>query len=453
VFAVTLPPSAAHDPVRYAQRAQKAGANLLEVRGDRTPEIERFDSPLPLIVALRGGDPHLIDRLHPAYVDVELQESVDLPAGISIIRSFHDYERTPDFEHCKTIADELRATNADIIKIVTTINSYRDITTLQKLHAYLPENQKRVILGMGTRAHMLRMLSPLRNAITYTYLDEGEAAADGQVPLHMYQQTAQCRNPRIFGILGNLDIQSQSPLIHNTFFHARNMDALFTTFLTDDLDDAWNFITTNAVEGLAVTSPWKQKILPYLQGVDPLAQDLQSVNTVVAENGAYRGYNKDVDGFRDGYSFVKNAEFVSILGSGGVVPAIIHACRELDIQNICLYARNADARKKLQEHFGMQTAEISAVRESAPDVLICTINADVSVELPQAKKGACAIDVRYGKRTHFATDAAAAGYTVHDGIPMLMHQAIAQSTLFTGKKPNADVVNRIQHFLTSPLQS
>ncbi len=436
MFVVTLPSSAAHDPLAFAKRAREAGADLLEIRGDLTPNVPAFNSPLPLIISPRNSGESLTTNFQPSYIDLALGEKLSVPSSAILIRSFHDYKKTPSLQELLELTEQCRDEGADIIKIVTTINSYDDLATLEKLHAAVPKEQKRIILGMGMRAHYNRMLSAFQNELTYTFLDEGESAAPGQIALSLYKKTAHCKQPLVFGILGSLDVRSASPLIQNTLFAAHDVDAVFTAFLSDDLDDAMSFIKQAKVQGLSVTTPFKQDIISYLDDLDPLARELQSVNTVMCENGEYKGYNKDEYGIREGYDFLEEGSAVSILGSGGVVPAVIHVCRKKGIEDIRVFARSTQARSELERSFSIPSFDLSAVLKAQPDVLICAVNADVSLPIPTAKPDAHALDLRYGKATHFLKEAEQKGYQTHDGVPMLLHQALGQFQCFTGITPS-----------------
>lgn len=436
MFVITLPPSAAHDPLTFAKRAREAGADLLEIRGDLTPNVPSFNATLPFIISPRNTGTNLITSFQPLYIDLELGETISIPSSAILIRSFHDYEKTPSFEALLELTEQCRTEGADIIKIVTTINSYNDLAVLEKLHGALSKEQKRIILGMGIRAHYSRMLSPFRNELTYTYLDESETAAPGQVALSLYKKTTHCKHPIVFGILGSLNVKSGSPLIQNALFAAHDVDAVFTTFLSDDLADAMSFIKQEKVQGLSITTPFKKDILSALDDLDPLARELESVNTVVREDGEYKGYNKDECGIREGYDFMKEGSAVAILGSGGVVPAVIHACREKGIEDIQVFARSSEARSELEKQFSIASFDLSAVLNAKPDVLICAVNADVSLPIPTAKPGAHALDLRYGKATHFLKEAELKGYQTHDGIPMLIQQALGQFQCFTGIAPS-----------------
>lgn len=241
MFVVTLPASAKAYPQRFAQKAKEAGADILEIRGDLTPHIESFISPLPILLAVRGASAELIMQLRPAYLDLELGEDVGLFKGIALIRSYHHYERTPSLSELKDIADQLMAHGGEIIKIATKINTYEDLLIHKQLRESLPAGQQSIILGMGDKAHLSRMLSPFQNMFTYTYFEESDKAAPGQIALSMYKKTVHCSRPSVYGLIGGMQSKSSlSPLIHNTLMERHDLDAVYSLFPTDDIEDAFN---------------------------------------------------------------------------------------------------------------------------------------------------------------------------------------------------------------------
>ena len=161
MFVVTLPSQAAEDPLAFASKAKAAGADLLEIRGDITPLVSTFDSPLPLIISPRRKGNALLRALQPAYVDLEPGEEAAIPSGTRVIRSFHEHTGTPTANDLRSIITRLLKLNPDIVKIAATISRYADIERLSELRNLLPKD-RRVILGMGPKAHTSRMLSPFQ---------------------------------------------------------------------------------------------------------------------------------------------------------------------------------------------------------------------------------------------------------------------------------------------------
>lgn len=79
------------------------------------------------------------------------------------------------------------------------------------------------------------------------------------------------------------------------------------------------------IKGLNVTIPYKEKIIPFLFDLDPVAKQIQAVNTIKKVNGKLIGFNTDVIGFETSISSFLNGKHISgalILGTGGASKAV-----------------------------------------------------------------------------------------------------------------------------------
>jgi shikimate dehydrogenase len=83
----------------------------------------------------------------------------------------------------------------------------------------------------------------------------------------------------------------------------------------------------NPIFGLNVTVPYKEDILPYLDSIDPLAEKIGAVNTLVIDHQRkIHGFNTDGPGFLSHLTelnFDLKGKRVAILGAGGTTRAII----------------------------------------------------------------------------------------------------------------------------------
>lgn len=104
---------------------------------------------------------------------------------------------------------------------------------------------------------------------------------------------------KLYGVIGKPIAQSMSPLMHNEEFRQLGINANYQPFhiLDHDLKTAVEGMKVIGIEGFNVTSPHKTAIMPFLDSIDPLANAIGAVNTIVRENGDFRGYNTDGTGF------------------------------------------------------------------------------------------------------------------------------------------------------------
>lgn len=129
------------------------------------------------------------------------------------------------------------------------------------------------------------------------------------------------------GLIGNPVEHTMSPAIHNTLAEAMGQNLVYVPFhvQTELLKEAVEGAYALNLLGCNVTVPYKSQVLPYSKEIDPLAERIGAVNTLVRAKGGFKGYNTDMPGLArameaDG---VKTAgEKVLILGAGGVARAV-----------------------------------------------------------------------------------------------------------------------------------
>ena len=85
--------------------------------------------------------------------------------------------------------------------------------------------------------------------------------------------------------------------------------------------------------GLNVTIPYKEEIIPYLDELDEVAEEIGAVNTIVFKNGKLKGYNTDAFGFHQSIKpfFKSQHERALILGTGGASKAIDYVLKQYGV--------------------------------------------------------------------------------------------------------------------------
>ena len=103
---------------------------------------------------------------------------------------------------------------------------------------------------------------------------------------------------RVCGLIGNPVGHSISPVIHNTLADLCGIDMVYTTFKVEKgaVDTAVKGAHALDILGLNVTVPHKQEVIGALESVDPLAEAIGAVNTLVRTEHGYKGYNTDILG-------------------------------------------------------------------------------------------------------------------------------------------------------------
>lgn len=132
-------------------------------------------------------------------------------------------------------------------------------------------------------------------------------------------------NKRKFGLIGYPLSHSFSAQYFKLKFSNENItDAEYLSYPIENLGHIFNLFEKGLL-GLNVTIPYKEKVIPCLDGLDETAEKIGAVNTIKVSNGKIIGYNTDVYGFEKSitpYLVKKHSKNGLILGTGGASKAV-----------------------------------------------------------------------------------------------------------------------------------
>ena len=157
---------------------------------------------------------------------------------------------------------------------------------------------------------------------------------------------------RLCCLIGKPVGHSLSPLIHNTLAAAMGINMVYTAFAVDEMDVGAAIRGASAMGfgGLNVTVPHKCAVIPELVELDPLAEHIGAVNTLVPVEGGFKGYNTDIIGLKrelEEAGITIAGQEVIILGAGGASNAITYLCASEGASRIWLMNRSLDRAKRL----------------------------------------------------------------------------------------------------------
>lgn len=253
-----------------------------------------------------------------------------------------------------------------------------------------------------------------------------------------------------YGLLGANIAYSFSPDLHNHMFQLTGIEADYS--LIDISRDQFDLeVLSKAVEnysGFNVTIPYKEAILGLLNEVDERARNIGAVNTVVLEDGKWKGYNTDYDGFL--YLFhqleYKERKSAIILGTGGAAKMVYHVLLDLGFDNISVISRSIDGDKayfnkaRCMDYKALESGKLSF------DLLVnCTplgMSNHVDV-IPVSREflshQGAVIDLIYNPpETKLMREAKKLGINVLGGLDMLVVQALEAESLWTGQDMNIE---------------
>ena len=261
----------------------------------------------------------------------------------------------------------------------------------------------------------------------------------------------------LYCLLGYGIKNSLSPTIHNSFFQSNNLEGYYTTFNVNsrDLETILDTLRKLNFRGANVTIPHKTDIIPYLDSLDPLANSVNAVNTVLYDDEKLIGYNTDVEGFmeplRKNIQRFNNKKAV-ILGSGGASKAVLYGLINANCKEIIILNRTIEnARQlvsKLDSDIPISFHELNQKTIdslSDIDIMINTVplhktntilnfHSNLGIKL--------AYDLEYiPKETNFIKQMKSLNSDLIYGYEMLLSQAKLSFQIWTGILPNDDSID------------
>jgi shikimate dehydrogenase len=136
-----------------------------------------------------------------------------------------------------------------------------------------------------------------------------------------------------YGLIGKSLGHSFSPAFFKTYFEEHQIEASYELIPIEDITPIES-VLSNAYNGLNVTIPYKEEIIPYLDEIDAEARAIGAVNTIVFKDGKSIGFNTDAFGFQQSIKpfLTFEHERALILGTGGSSKAVAHVLKNLGIQ-------------------------------------------------------------------------------------------------------------------------
>jgi len=382
-------------------------------------------------------------------VDIEIetaevsQERLNQFRGrAQVIVSYHNYEATPPMD---TVVGRVMRVQADAYKMVTTARKPSDNVRVLAAAKALPKHRL-VVLAMGELGFPTRVLSPVFGGIfTYAAPIYSEGTAAGQVNArhlrHLYRVEKLAKTAKIYGVIADPIRHSISPAVHNRAFQSRRVDAVYLPFLVSPayLRDFFSMAERLPLAGFSVTIPHKQKIIRYLDTVDPLARRIGAVNTVWRKAGKWRGTNTDTFGVTGPLARLLRLQKSSILivGNGGAARGAAFALSDAGAK-VTLVGRNADRVRALAKTCGAEALMRDQLGARHFDALVhatplgmfphvddCFFNGNIPAEV--------VFDMVYNPiETVLVKRAREQNKAVVPGLDMFIEQAVRQFELWTG---------------------
>ncbi|NJM18728.1 MAG: shikimate dehydrogenase [Richelia sp. RM2_1_2] len=150
---------------------------------------------------------------------------------------------------------------------------------------------------------------------------------------------------KLLGVIGHPVEHSLSPLMHNAALAKLGLNYVYLPFPIEpqNLAKALDGFAAIGVVGFNATIPHKQAIIPLLSEIEPIAQAVGAVNTVVRKNHRWIGTNTDVEGFIAPLQLLDRdwSQITAVvLGNGGAARAVVAGCTQLGCASVDVVGRN-----------------------------------------------------------------------------------------------------------------
>ncbi len=259
-----------------------------------------------------------------------------------------------------------------------------------------------------------------------------------------------------FAVIGDPIAHSKSPNMHGAWFNEVEIDAAYLPIHVkrEALESAVASLKILGASGWNVTIPHKQTIIPLLDELDPIAEKMGAVNTVVQlPDGRFKGYNTDGAGFVHSLEEVigkdKKELEVLLIGAGGAARGIAFALQEYGYHKISITNRTVEKAEEMIAELGEGQALSIIEAEQSLDrfgILVQCTSAGLAnsefklpLSLEKLQEGAIAADIVYNPlMTPFLIEAQKKDAKIVNGLGMFVHQGAIAFNYWLGQYPNTN---------------
>ena len=233
---------------------------------------------------------------------------------------------------------------------------------------------------------------------------------------------------KTYGLIGKSLVHSFSKNHFTEKFKEEGTDAIYENFELPDISEFNALVLSKEIAGLNVTIPYKESIIPFLDGLDDVAKKIGAVNTIkFTENGQKIGYNTDAYGFHQSIKpfLASHHERALILGTGGASKAIVYVLQSLGLKVLFVSrtpkTSNEISYKDINENV---ITSHKLIVNTTPLGMFPNVSTSPGLAYEHFTSEHLAYDLVYNpEETLFMKKAKAQGATSLSGLQMLYHQA------------------------------
>ena len=248
---------------------------------------------------------------------------------------------------------------------------------------------------------------------------------------------------------------------HNYLYEKLGLNFVYKAFAPADLAAAVQGIRGLPIRGAAVSMPYKEAVIPLVDHLAPSAAAIDSVNTIVNDDGVLTAYNTDYQAVERllAENRVDSELSVMLRGSGGMAKAVVAAFRDAGFRNVTVVARNEEKGRALAGLYGFAwQADDDGGRLADGSQAQVLVNVtplgmrgaeEDALSFPHSAIEAAELVfdvVAMPSETPLLKAARAAGKPVITGAEVASIQAEEQFVLYTGVRPDVELVREASEF-------
>jgi shikimate dehydrogenase len=256
----------------------------------------------------------------------------------------------------------------------------------------------------------------------------------------------------VYALFGDPVFHSMGPAMHNSAFARTGFNGIYLALRVTDIGAAISAMRSFGFKGASITIPHKVDVIKHLDGLDPIAERIGAVNTVMNKEGRLIGFNSDCLGAVEALSqktVIKN-QSVAVIGAGGAARAIGFGVAN-EGGRITIFNNSVEKGERLAEDVGADYRPLSMFQNSRFDILInaTPVGMTPDIEAMPIPKEALAretvvMDAVYNPlKTRLLKEAESIGCRTVDGLSMFVYQGAFQFELWTGKKAPVDILRSV----------
>ena len=251
-----------------------------------------------------------------------------------------------------------------------------------------------------------------------------------------------------FCVIGNPIDHSLSPKLHNFWLKKNKIEAIYEKKLLEEkeIPKLIESIRKSEINGVNVTVPFKNSVIPFLDTLSSEAKKTNSVNTICIEEDKIIGHNTDIVGFELALRYINydvKRKKALIIGAGGVSPSIIFALKNMGCENIYLTNRTFEKAEKIKETFNdiiiLKWGDIPDFDIVINATSVGLKNENFDLDLDKFGNNKFFYDVIYNpSETNFLKEAKLNGNKTQNGRMMFIYQAHQSFVLWNKVLPKID---------------